>query len=191
LDAMGTTGAMGAMGWAWLWLAAAGGLVVGAVAGVLLARRGRGEGRRLRELEEQLRASEDEYARYRSEVSTHFAETSERLRDLTLQYRTVYEHLAEGARRLCPEGSVALAPSLAEAALPAAATTSGADGDTAGAPEAEGDEAQLDLELEVSEPDEAAAAAHRHEGLEPILDEETPPPPSTEPEPKRAEAGGA
>src|SRR5690606_28886567 len=42
------------------------------------------------------------------------------LRDLTLQYRNVYEHLAEGARTLCPEGAQLLAPSLAEEASLAA-----------------------------------------------------------------------
>ena len=43
---------------------------------------------------------------YRHEVVDHFTGTSDMLRDLTLQYRNVYAHIAEGAKLLCPEGSV-------------------------------------------------------------------------------------
>ncbi len=43
---------------------------------------------------------------YRGEVVEHFTGTSQLLRDLTHQYREVYDHLATGASSLCPEGSV-------------------------------------------------------------------------------------
>lgn len=43
---------------------------------------------------------------YRHEVVDHFTGTSDMLRDLTLQYRNVYDHIANGAKLLCPEGSV-------------------------------------------------------------------------------------
>ena len=43
---------------------------------------------------------------YRGEVVEHFTGTSQLLRDLTHQYREVYDHLAKGASSLCPEGSV-------------------------------------------------------------------------------------
>ena len=43
---------------------------------------------------------------YRQEVVDHFDRTSEMLRDLTVKYRNVYDHLADGAKLLCPEGSV-------------------------------------------------------------------------------------
>ena len=43
---------------------------------------------------------------YRHEVVDHFTGTSEMLRDLTLQYRNVYDHISDGAKLLCPEGSV-------------------------------------------------------------------------------------
>jgi uncharacterized membrane-anchored protein YhcB (DUF1043 family) len=49
-----------------------------------------------------------EHEEYRGQVTEHFAGTSERLRDLTVQYRAVYEHLAEGASVLCPESFVGL-----------------------------------------------------------------------------------
>jgi len=49
---------------------------------------------------------QSELERYRHEVVDHFTGTSDMLRDLTLQYRNVYDHIADGAKLLCPEGSV-------------------------------------------------------------------------------------
>ena len=43
---------------------------------------------------------------YRHEVVDHFTGTSDMLHDLTVQYRNVYDHIADGAKLLCPEGSV-------------------------------------------------------------------------------------
>lgn len=141
---------------------------------------GRGRSRdaveRARELEDRLQLAEDEMNRYRHEVSEHFGQTSKLLRDLTLQYRNVYEHLAEGARTLCPEAGALLPGSLAEA-LPAEASEpargNGSDATASGS----GHEAQLDLlenadlwhehagseaeELELDEPLEAAAEQRR------------------------------
>lgn len=149
-----------------VWGVAAGGLVLGVVLGRLLGRAGaRRDVERARELEDQLTRVEEDHARYRAQVSDHFGETSRRLRDLTLQYKSVYEHLADGARTLCPEGAVAIAPSLAEA-LPANAATS------ASPPP---DDAQLDLELD------ALPGRWKHtdagDDLEPLLEEEAPPAP--------------
>jgi uncharacterized membrane-anchored protein YhcB (DUF1043 family) len=146
-----------------LWLAGALCLLAGIVLGALLARSGsRRDAARARQLEEELRTAQDEHRRYRTQVSEHFGETSKRLRDLTLQYKSVYEHLADGARALCPEGAVEIAPSLAEAALPAAA----------GVAATQDDEAQLDLELDP--PDRWAAVPHEddHDDLGPLLDED-------------------
>ena len=108
---------------------------------------------RLREAERALDATREELEQYRHRVAEHFDGTSKLLHDLTLQYRAVYEHLAEGAQSLCPEGSNLLAPSLAQAALPEAAKEA-----TGIAPS---DEAAADVE------DPAAA-------LEPLLDPEPP-----------------
>ena len=55
---------------------------------------------------------------YRTQVSDHFAESSERLHDLTMQYRLVYEHLAKGASDLCPESMTKLEGGLGLDALP-------------------------------------------------------------------------
>jgi len=150
-----------------LWFAAAGSLLVGILVGALFARAGsRREAARARELEEQLRSSEAEQTRYRGQVSEHFSETSRRLRDLTLQYKSVYEHLADGARTLCPEGTIEIAASLAEAALPIAA----------GITRPEESDAQLDLELDP--PDRWAAAVRDDEDeFGPLLEEDSLEPP--------------
>jgi uncharacterized membrane-anchored protein YhcB (DUF1043 family) len=69
---------------------------------------------------EQLRTAREEHENYRLSVVDHFSGTSDLLRDLTVQYRSVYEHLTKGASTLCPEGFVGLTeglpvPEIAEA----------------------------------------------------------------------------
>jgi uncharacterized membrane-anchored protein YhcB (DUF1043 family) len=48
----------------------------------------------------------DELDGYRRHVVEHFVGASDLMRDLTVQYRAVYDHLTEGASQLCPEGFV-------------------------------------------------------------------------------------
>jgi uncharacterized membrane-anchored protein YhcB (DUF1043 family) len=55
--------------------------------------------------------------RYRRQVVQHFYGTSDQLRSLTLRYRELFEHLASGARELCPEASSALEAGLEVASL--------------------------------------------------------------------------
>jgi len=114
------------------------GLAVGLAVGSLLGRRAnrvrsyaRGLEQKLEEqrlvqerLAAETQAAQDELKRrrqeaeaYRGHVSEHFGDTSRLLRDLTLQYRAVYEHLAEGARDLCAEGSIPLDVGLPESPL--------------------------------------------------------------------------
>jgi len=50
----------------------------------------------------------EEREEYGSRVVDHFSATSELMRDLTVQYRAVYDQLTRGATSLCPEGSVGL-----------------------------------------------------------------------------------
>jgi len=125
---------------------------------------------RARELEDRLQLAEDEMNRYRGDVSEHFGQTSKLLRDLTLQYRNVYEHLADGARTLCPEAGTLLPVTFAEAALPAEASADPARTNGAGVTtEPVTDDAQLDLL-------EDADRWHEHAGadaaeLEPLLEE--------------------
>src|SRR6516225_8795243 len=103
-------------------------LVLGgtALAGVLWGRSSaRAAAQRCRELEAELAASQAALGQYRSEVAAHFSQTSELLRTMTHQYRTVYEHLAEGARTLCPEQATGLGAGLDRALLPEEAQVSG------------------------------------------------------------------
>jgi uncharacterized membrane-anchored protein YhcB (DUF1043 family) len=53
--------------------------------------------RLVKELEE----SKEELKNYRSEVTSHFQETAQKVNALTENYRSVYEHLALGAQSLC------------------------------------------------------------------------------------------
>lgn len=105
-----------------LWLVIA---VLAAGVGFAIGRIGGAAARRARALQVALaeeRAAHDkarsEYEAYRKSVADHFSETSERLHDLTLQYRSVYEHLAKGASELCPEGFSKLEGGLGLDALP-------------------------------------------------------------------------
>lgn len=106
-----------------LWIAIA--AAAAAVLGFALGRIGGAGARKARALQLALaeeRAAHDrarsEYEGYRKRVADHFTETSERLHDLTLQYRSVYEHLAKGATELCPEGFSKLEGGLGLDALP-------------------------------------------------------------------------
>lgn len=132
--------------------------LVGLGAGVLLGRRGSEGAARARALETELevertareralaekRTLEEDLERarteadaYRQRVVEHFYGTSEQLRALTVQYRAVYEHLAEGAQALCPESFQALRAGLEVPALghgaeePAAAPAGGAEPESA------------------------------------------------------------
>ena len=64
------------------------------------------------DLLEQLRTAREEHEAYRLSVVDHFSGTSDLLHDLTVQYRSVYEHLTKGASTLCPEGFVGLTDGL-------------------------------------------------------------------------------
>jgi uncharacterized membrane-anchored protein YhcB (DUF1043 family) len=66
---------------------------------------------------EALKRTREELEGYRARVASHFGGTSRLLRELTLQYRAVYDHLAEGARTLCPEGGMGLEEGLPPGAL--------------------------------------------------------------------------
>lgn len=96
-----------------LYLAPFAALLVGFALGRLTSQ-GEAQARRLQaELENALKdgertraelaASREEQASYRVQVSDHMVGTVDRLRDLALQYRAVYDHLAVGAQELCPE----------------------------------------------------------------------------------------
>ena len=68
-------------------------------------------------LRKKLSTAEDEHDAYRMNVLEHFSGTSDLLRDLTVQYRSVYQHLTKGAATLCPEGFVGITEGLPKPAL--------------------------------------------------------------------------
>jgi hypothetical protein len=96
-------------------------LVIGGVlVGLAVGRSsGRAAARRCRELEKELAEVQASQTRYRNEVAGHFDKTSDLLRTMTLHYRSVYEHLADGARTLCPERVTGLGAGDDQALLPA------------------------------------------------------------------------
>ena len=84
--------------------------------------------RRCRQLEAELAALKGRFDGYKEDVGQHFVRTSELVHGLTLQYRAVYEHLAEGARSLCPDHPLLLGRGVEAALLsePAERTVEGA-----------------------------------------------------------------
>ncbi|MFC1749142.1 ZapG family protein [Pseudomonadota bacterium] len=87
---------------AYIWLILASMFCVGIVFGFVI---GRGKEvhptTKVRELEEKLEQASQDMDDYRGEVSEHFGKTAELFNQLTNDYRTVYEHLAESSEKLC------------------------------------------------------------------------------------------
>jgi hypothetical protein len=82
--------------------------VAGGITGVAAALRFSAFARRIRRLEDEIRALRQQDEIYRQSVADHFDRTSEIFRDLTGQYRALYTHLSEGARALCRDAVPAL-----------------------------------------------------------------------------------
>ena len=59
--------------------------------------------RQYKRLQEERDEAVSSLSRYREEVDHHFLKTAELVNQLTASYRSVHEHLAGGARRLCSE----------------------------------------------------------------------------------------
>lgn len=93
-------------------------LGLGLLIGWFVGRRTNRTVERLRSLEAELDASRAELEIYRERVVEHFGRTSDLLRSLTIQYRDVYDHLADGARTLCPDNTPALGDGIEAALLP-------------------------------------------------------------------------
>ena len=58
------------------------------------------------ELEESLSALEEKHAQYQQDVNQHFSETARLVGQLTQNYRSLYEHLSEGASALCDQNQL-------------------------------------------------------------------------------------
>lgn len=88
---------------------AAAGLVVGLGLGLLLGKRSSPAGQKHREVERQLDQVLQDKKAYEDDVVEHFSETAQLLNQLTNSYRSVHNHLANGAADLCQgNGPVAL-----------------------------------------------------------------------------------
>ncbi len=116
----------------------------------------------LEDARQERESAENAYGEYRGHVADHFAETSRKLHDLTLQYRAVYDHLAAGAGQLCPDSLEKLEGGLGLDALPEElAPPPVTEESLASAPEGEPLETDEDLLAapEVAPAEEAAAPA--------------------------------
>jgi uncharacterized protein len=86
-----------------LWMVALGSLLAGALIGAVLFKLLRSDEIRVQQLESQLQQLSDEYENYKKEVHGHFSDSAILVGKLTESYREVYQHLAQGARNLCPD----------------------------------------------------------------------------------------
>ena len=73
--------------------------------------------RRSRRLQTELDRVNDEHASYKASVTTHFHKTADLVGQLTESYKSVYDHLASGARSLCDKPMADTAIRLAETRL--------------------------------------------------------------------------
>jgi len=86
-----------------IWIVALGCFLVGAAAGALLFKTFRSDEAQVRDLKKQLQQLSEEHENYKSHVHSHFGSTSRLFNQLSDSYRDVYQHMAEGARQLCPD----------------------------------------------------------------------------------------
>ena len=69
--------------------------------GVTFARKGGGNSKKLRDLEERLEKERQNMDLYEKKVLAHFSQTAQLVNKLTDSYRDVHTHLANGAEDLC------------------------------------------------------------------------------------------
>lgn len=86
-----------------IWIVALGCFLVGAAAGALLFKVFRSDEAQVRSLKQQLQKLSEEHENYKSNVHSHFGNTARLFGQLSDSYREVYQHMAEGARQLCPD----------------------------------------------------------------------------------------
>jgi len=91
------------------WMVVVVGLLVLAC-GIVVGRLTSAAAKRVGQLEVELERARQDSARYRAQVNQHFVKSAELLGVMTASYRSVYEHLADGAKALCGEEVVELSP---------------------------------------------------------------------------------
>jgi uncharacterized protein len=85
------------------WMLALGCLLAGALIGAVLYKILASDELRVRQLEAQLQQLGEDFERYKRDVHGHFSDSALLLGKLTESYREVYQHMAAGARQLCPD----------------------------------------------------------------------------------------
>lgn len=75
--------------------------LIGLIVGVAIFRSMGSSSSKVRELEQKLEREQEKGLQYKSDVTQHFSETASLLTDLTLKYKDIHDHLANGADQLC------------------------------------------------------------------------------------------
>jgi len=147
---------------------ALGGLALGIAIGILIGRSfGASARNRAKELQRELDRAETELATYRSSVGQHITETGDLLKNLALNLCDTYEHLAEGARVLCPDEIKTLRPGhAAEELLLAGSPT--VDPEIPAAPLETDEGPELETEEPAEQPEEEETAPEEEEEPQPI-----------------------
>jgi uncharacterized protein len=78
-------------------------LLGGAAGGALLFKHFKSDEARVQDLEQRLQQLTEEHESYKREVHGHFSDSAHLLTKLTASYRDVYQHMAHGAKNLCPD----------------------------------------------------------------------------------------
>jgi hypothetical protein len=100
-------------------------LLIGLVLGCMITYALMARTSRTYQLQTELNQLKDQFRDYRDQVTHHFMRTSELVQEMTQSYRSVYEHLAYGAQRLCGELDHAALESSPSARLDSDAAASG------------------------------------------------------------------
>ena len=86
-----------------IWLTGIIGFAIGLCTGAVLFKQFKSDAVKVRQLEDRLQALQEEHGEYKQQVQSHFTTTAALFHNLTDSYRDVYNHLATGASKLCPD----------------------------------------------------------------------------------------
>ena len=99
----------------------AAGIVAGGLVLMLIMlagrRRDKGAADELVKIKRELEQLKDEFQLYRDSVGRHFSKTAELVHSMTESYRSVYQHLAQGAQDLCDDKVTKLVVQFGESRL--------------------------------------------------------------------------
>ena len=96
------------------------GIVIGFAAGFFFSRLDTTMQKKCDELEQKLDTAHQEMTHYKQDVTQHFVKTSNLINNMTQSYRAVYDHMADGANKLCSSNMIAQAKNQGELDIPTA-----------------------------------------------------------------------